>query len=189
MNKLTEFHERDSFLKDDAALNQARSKLVRLAYRFLWNREDAEDVAQEALMIAHRRRDRLRDESKWKSWLYKIVIQRCRDAGRRRRRERRLAAGIRNRAPATPPSASDELEDVQTMLKRLWPLLPPKQQAVLTLRHLEGLSFEEIAEILGVAPSTARVQMKNARESLMKLILQSYPQWAESFMARKTPKE
>ncbi len=165
-----------------------RDRLVRLAYRFVWNRDDAEDVVQDALAIAHERRHELRDASKWLSWIRQIVVQQCRLAGRksvlRRVHRERLAADATSsvRPPCrteltyeAPDPASGELKE---LVRRLIEELPRRQREVIVLRHLEGLSFDQIAELLDISASTARVHAAGARETLRGLILKRYPEWA-----------
>ena len=59
------------------ALPLLRDRLVRLSYRFLWNHEDAEDVAHDSLVTALARIDDLRDSSKWWSWVCRVAVNRC----------------------------------------------------------------------------------------------------------------
>ena len=71
-------------------LRVSRDRLVRLAYRFVWNRDDAEDVVQEALARAHERASTLKEHEKWISWVTRMVIHGCHLQGRRKMR-RKLA--------------------------------------------------------------------------------------------------
>jgi RNA polymerase sigma-70 factor (ECF subfamily) len=64
------------------------------------------------------------------------------------------------------------------ILRRAIDELPPKQRAAITLRHLEGMDYEHIAEILEITPSTARVHVRDARESLRLRMVREHPDWA-----------
>ena len=146
-----------------------RDRLVRLAYRFLWNQDDAEDVVQESLAAAHARQHQLEDAGRWWSWLRRIVIHRCHTAGRGKARWRvhgpRLAE---TRADRAEDSAASEVDagDRRELVRRALPLLPPRQREVIVLRHLEGMSYEHIAELLEISPVTARVHARAGLEAL-----------------------
>ncbi|MCH7873178.1 MAG: RNA polymerase sigma factor [Planctomycetes bacterium] len=156
-----------------------RDRLVRLAYRFLWNRDDAEDAVQEALTVAHQKRSDLRDSSKWWSWVRRIVVQQCHVTGRRsvmlRNHAERLVLENAGLTAEAPDPTSGELKE---LVRRLIDQLPPRQREVVVLRHLEDLPFETIAELLEISTSTARVHAAAGRQRLRELILQRYPEWA-----------
>ncbi len=153
-------------------LERDRSRLVRLAYRFLWNESDAEDVVQDALVQAEREHGGLRDESKWWSWLCRIVVRQCfalrRSEGRRTHRER-LSADVRHRDGA---DADDGLRLSERAELVRWGIaqLPPQQRTAVTLRHLEEMSFERVAAIMEISPVTARLHVRAGRERLRELI-------------------
>ncbi|MCH7885647.1 MAG: hypothetical protein IIC01_10400, partial [Planctomycetes bacterium] len=141
-----------------------RDRLVRLAYRFLWNRDDAEDAVQEALTVAHQKRSALRDSSKWWSWVRRIVVQQCRVSGRRSamRRihaERRASEGVGLTVESPDPTSPAN--------NRYLSILPGNSRCDMALRvtfmqmpegfdHLEGLTMwagtpEEVCEHAGQA--------------------------------------
>ncbi len=154
-----------------------RDRLVRLAYRFLWNVDDAEDVVHDSLTAAHERHCDLRDSEKWWSWVCRIVIRRCHEHGRRKlRRERhdqtfRLAAAQKEGPPHVPLSEGTEI------LRRLVLRLPRRQKEVIVLRHLQGMSYDEIAQVLSISPATARVHAQAGREKLRSLVVARHPDW------------
>jgi len=156
-----------------------RDRLVRLAYRFVWNRDDAEDVVQDALAVSHERRNELRDPSKWWAWTRKIVVQQSRLSGRkssaRRVQRERLAGQDLDRASEPPDAASGELKDI---VRALLQELPQRQREVIVLRHLEELAYEEIAGLLEMSVSTARVHAKCGRQTLRELLVKRHPEWA-----------
>ncbi len=154
-----------------------RDRLVRLAYRFLWNREEAEDAAHDALETAQAHEGTLRDADSWWPWVCRIVVQRCRLRGRQvqrwqqHREPYRVEVDRRSRG-----ASSDDLSEEAEALKQLLPQLPPRQYEVTVLRHLQGMSFEEIGDVLGISPATARVHAKAAREGLRDLVARSITQ-------------
>ena len=150
-------------------------RLVRLAFRFLWDRHEAEDAVQDALFTAHRQADQLREQDKWWGWLCRIVVHRCLRSGRDRRRSIPLSEDLDvadGRRENTQHQASTERKQA---VRLLMAELPRRQREVIVLRHLEGLSFERIGELLGVTQATARVHAMAGRERLRTLMLERHP--------------
>ncbi len=153
---------------------EEREKLVRLAVRFVFQREDAEDVVQDALTLAYRQRETLRDGSRWWGWIRRIVVNLCHEHGRRTRRRRsdveRLAKDALANEPTQSGGSNVTRESAEVIKTLLWEL-PRRQREVVVLRHLEQMNFDEIAELLGISPSTARVHAQAGREALRDLML------------------
>jgi RNA polymerase sigma-70 factor (ECF subfamily) len=150
----------------------ARDRLVRLAFRFVWNRDDAEDVVQESLAAAHGHRETLREPDRWWSWLRRIVIHRCHTAGRRKRTRARHGLRLAASNTAETDAAGEGLgaAELKELVWRALPGLPERQKEVVVLRHLEGMSYEQIGELLEIAPATARVHAKAGLESLRSML-------------------
>lgn len=152
-------------------------RLVRLAYRFLWNHEDAEDVAQDSMLRAMEKAEELREPGKWWSWLCRITVHRCHEHGRSRQRRRKHEDRLTHESRTVQPHDEAGLTERSAALARLLVELPRRQHEVLVLRHVQGMSFDEIADVLGISASTARVHAIAARESLRSSILRSHPAW------------
>ncbi len=169
----------DDVQKPETVSQDARDRLVRLAYRFAWNREDAEDAVQEALVECERHRGQLRDPARWWAWVRRIVVQQCHLLGRRTAARRSLETRLAEYRATQDvvPSASDEGDSLE-MIRMLIADLPDRQREVIVLRHLEGLEVAEIADVLGITESTVRVQTRNGRETLRRLMLERHPDWA-----------
>lgn len=166
-----------------ADFGAVRPRLVRLAFRFLWNRDDAEDVAQEALLIAQQRGDRLRDSSKWWSWLSRILVNRCHEHGRRQQRAVRLDDSLRDRARRCEGGAADStvsgMGTVKDAVRGALGQLARRQHEVIVLRHLHGMTYAEVGEVLGISPATARVHARAGREALRRLLVTQSPELLE----------
>ena len=156
-----------------------RTRLVRLAYRFLWNQADAEDAVHDALLTAGRKADHLREHENWWSWICKIVVNRCFDRGRktgtRKRHEDNYKIHVMQRVAGD--SGRDESQGGLDAIRTALVDLPRRQREVLVLLHLEGMSYDEISRVLEMSPSTARVHARAGREGLRKVMLQKYPDW------------
>lgn len=161
-----------------------RERLVRLAYRFVWNRHDAEEIAHDAVAKSLVHANRLRNAGRWWPWICRIVVHRCREVGRSRRRWKRHANAYRSEvAPSQvsdgAPCGSGASDDRAELLHGLLAELPDRQREVLVLRHLNEMNYDEIGEVLGISPSTARVHAQNGRERLRELLLALHPAWFE----------
>ncbi len=158
----------------------ARDRLVRLAYRFLWNQDDAEDVAQDALAVALERGADLRDDAKWWSWICRIVVHRCHEVGRRQLRWQKhkpmVVAEISRNTPA--PNIENDGRPSEWM-RACIDKLPKRQREVIVLRHFECMTYERIAEVLEIKPATARVHARAGREALRTLLVEQRPQRPE----------
>ena len=150
-----------------ALVEELWAPLVGLARAVLAGDPEAEDVVQDALVVAWRRLPALRDPARFPAWLRRIVVRRCLRYLRRRsaRPNAELSAADAGRARSTGPTtapASEAAIDVA----RLLAALPPRQRAVLYLTAVEGRTDREIAALLGILPPTVRVHRLRATRRL-----------------------
>lgn len=154
-------------------VERLRPRLARLAYRYLWNTHDAEEIVQDAIALAWRevgRQDLLRNRD---AWLYRVTINLCLN------RLRRVQAGplpagevaIAARAEAIPAEADEITQRVRAVIAEL----PERQQTALVLRDIEGLAYEEIAAVLEIRAGAARLCVYRARESVREILLKRWP--------------
>ena len=144
-----------------------------LAYRVargvLRNDADAEDVAQEALLRAYGRFDRLRDPLRFRGWLVRIVfrlaLDRARSAKRRELRETEWARPTRR---AAPPNAEElaASSEFQAHFDRAMEALPEKLRLVLLLAAMEGHTLEEVGAMLGLPVGTVKSWLFVGRKKL-----------------------
>jgi RNA polymerase sigma-70 factor (ECF subfamily) len=153
----------------DRLMIETQERVVGLAWRMLGSREDARDAAQEVYLRVFRHLGRFRSEHDFHGWLYRITINVCRDAARRRRRAPVSDAAIAE--PGEPPEAEEALLGAERWSRLLEALasLPPKERAALVLRDLEGLTSEQVARVLGSRPGTVRGQIASARMKMRSL--------------------
>ncbi len=142
--------------------------MMTLAWHILGNREDAEDVCQEAFLQAFRYLGRFDPEKSLRSWLATIVVRRSFDLMRKRKRFRRfLEVFNRQWWPAKQPGIkAPSLNNFEPMPCLALDGLSSRERAVLTLWALEGYTSEEIAAVLGCRASTARVHLFLARKKI-----------------------
>jgi RNA polymerase sigma-70 factor (ECF subfamily) len=150
-------------------LAECGSLAFRVARGVLRNTTDAEDVAQEALLRAYGRFDRLRDRARFRSWLvritFRLALDRSKSAKRRELRETRWANP--DRTPA-PPNAEEcaIARQFQSRLDQAVNGLPKKHRLVLLLAAIEGHSLEEVAALLDVPLGTVKSRLFFARKHL-----------------------
>jgi RNA polymerase sigma-70 factor (ECF subfamily) len=140
-----------------------------VALRMLGNRAEAEEVAQETFLRAHRALPDFRAEARLGTWLYAIASRLC--LNRLAAPERRLARADDEAVAAAPspePDASATLEraELEAALRQAVAALPEERRIVVILRDFEGLSYEEIAEVLALEPGTVRSRLHRARMDL-----------------------
>ena len=140
---------------------------LRYAWRQLGDREDAEEAVQDAMLRAWRSIGRCREQSRFRAWLLAIVINRCRSYGARRRRRFLLLQRWRegqDTEPAEAPMAGRI--DAEEELGRLLTTLTPALREAFVLRHVEELSYDEMAAVTGVRVSALKMRVKRATEAL-----------------------
>lgn len=150
--------------------HEPRARAV--ARGLLCEREELEDVVQEAILHAYLALDRLRDPERFGSWLCGIAVNLARMRLRRTRPRVSLdERGGGSRLPtatAPPPErALEELEAVRAALA----LLPDGQRQLVFMHYIEGLSCEEIATLLGRSNGAVRVALHRARSRLRRHLL------------------
>jgi len=147
-----------------------RDAYTRFAVRMVGNRDEAEDVLQSAFIRAFRALASCRDPARFGAWLYRIVANECRTfVMRRARRERRIVRDESQfHAAAVDPAvdARETLEDVEYALAQL----DVDQREAFLMKHVEDLSYEEMADITGVGVSALKMRVKRACTRLRELL-------------------
>jgi RNA polymerase sigma-70 factor (ECF subfamily) len=138
-----------------------------LAYRTIGREEDARDVCQETFLRAFRALPGFRGQAKFSSWLYRIALNLCRDWMRRERRAPIVQApddvDLMDLAAATEPSEAIEdlvaRKDMTRVVERAMALLPDDQRTAIVLKEYHGLTFQEIADLMGCPLSTVKTRL------------------------------
>jgi RNA polymerase sigma-70 factor, ECF subfamily len=138
-----------------------------LAYRTIGREEDARDVCQETFLRAFRGLPRFRGQAKFSSWLYRIALNLCRDWIRRERRTPVVQPPedmdlIEMAAAAEPSESIEDLvarKDLSRLVEQAMTLLPEEQRTAIVLKEYHGLTFQEIAELVGCPLSTVKTRL------------------------------
>ena len=147
--------------------------IVNLAYRMVGDRTEAEDLAQETFVAAFKALPRFRAESKFSTWLYRIAANKCKDWLRAKRPGQGIhdvdvdevledGVVVEERTPERLLSQ----QQVAERLDRAIQTLPPLYREAFVLKHVEGLSYEEMQEILGVNGDTLKMRVYKGRLQL-----------------------
>jgi RNA polymerase sigma-70 factor (ECF subfamily) len=149
-----------------------QDRLFTIAVRVLGNRSDAEEAAQDAFVRAYRAlagypAERIR-ELRLRPWLTTIVLNVCRNRTRVRRVATTELAFEPASEPATDPFATRHARDVWAGLLSG---LPPAQRMAIVLRHVDGLSYTEMAEVLGRPEGTLKAQVHRGLAALQTAFL------------------
>jgi len=159
-----------------AVLFERHERMVlRTALRLLGRLDLAQDAAQEAFLRLHRHLARFDESRELGPWLYRVVVNVCRDAARRGRGARLVA--LEDAAALASPSegagAREEslLRDEQRRLVQAALLtLPAREREAIVLRDIEGLTSDEVARILGSSAGTVRSQVAAARLKIKRYV-------------------
>lgn len=140
-----------------------RERVLNLAFSLLGSRADAEDAAQEAFVRAYESLGHFRGESQFGTWLYRIAVNVC--LARLRRCKYLQAEDAWGEEVEAKPDAQNLAQSVEARAQVQAALgsLSPILRAVLILREMQGLSYQEIALILGVPIGTVRSRLSEAR--------------------------
>jgi RNA polymerase sigma-70 factor (ECF subfamily) len=148
--------------RSDGDWSRLRDRLVAFAVKLAWNRQDAEDVAQEAFRLALSSR-RLPHE-RFEAWMFRTVANLCLNL-RRRGRPERLEEWVELSGAETPhaaPQRAEQLDRLRTAIAGL----PELQRVALVLRTMEQMSYLDIAEVMALSVSAVRTHVHLARRRL-----------------------
>lgn len=143
---------------------------LRFAARMLGDRSEAEDVAQETFLRAFKALESYDERLSFRTWLFSILINRCRTMmSQRMRRERRVVFDNDALERSSVEAAQSSME-LREELNHAIAALSPEQREAFLLRHVEELSYEEIMSVTGAGMSALKMRVKRACERLQQLL-------------------
>jgi RNA polymerase sigma-70 factor (ECF subfamily) len=146
-----------------------------LAFRMLGDEEQAKDVVQEMMITIWQKLNSIKSAEAYRTWVYRIVLNRCYDELRKRKRSPELTADDKT-WKIISDTVSDgeerklENEEIAAVIGILTKRLSPGQKAVFILADLEGLTHDEIAAATGMRKSVIKSNLHYARENISKMI-------------------
>ena len=141
-----------------AEIETCSDMMYRVAWSILRNDADVQDALQDAALKAWEKRDKLRDEEFFRTWITRILINACYDTQRKRRRIVSM--------DEIPESTVSNAPDPELALALQ--ALPEKLRLPLVLCYSEGMSYEEAADVLRIPITTLRGRLRRGKEELRK---------------------
>jgi RNA polymerase sigma-70 factor (ECF subfamily) len=152
----------------EARIAESSTLAFRVAYSVLRNREDAEEVAQEAFAKAYRNFSKLRDRGRFRAWLVRITWRLAID---KQRASKRRTVREQIHVEASEKDLCVDTTVTQELTKRVWQAidgLPEKLRSVTILAGIEEYNTREVAELLGLPEGTVKSRLYEARQRLRK---------------------
>jgi len=151
----------------------------------LQHREDAEDITQEVFIKIYHSVKNFRKEAKLNTWIYRIATSACLDLLRSRKRKKRFALvfnlfseqdspEIADHSPFSHPGVVLENKERAEVLFNAMSSLPENQRIAFTLNKVEGLSYQEISEIMNISIPSVESLMHRAKSKLRNLLADYY---------------
>ena len=171
-----------------------RQRLYGVGYGMLRNHADAEEIAQDALLRAHRGLAQFRGDSSLATWLHRIAANLARNRywhGFRRRQHATISldCALYEGAPenvsdlvatsAAGPAQEAETAEFSALVDRCMPQLGEKPLEILTLLNTSGHSYQEIAELLGITLGTVKSRIARARKRLHRFLVEACVEFEE----------
>jgi RNA polymerase sigma-70 factor (ECF subfamily) len=157
-------------------IERYKGKVFSLAYGFTRDRTAADDLAQEVFIKAYFSLPRFKAKSEFGTWLYRISVNHAKDY-LRKNRSRLRDVSLDDIGEQRLAAADKSQEDIQSeeerraLVLRVLERLPEKYRTILTLRDIEGMSYEDISRILGLSPGTVDSRLHRARQKLRQRLI------------------
>ena len=159
---------RGNRLAFEELVNRYKKSVYYLTYRMVHDYEDAADLSQETFLKAYQGLRKFKRRSSFHTWLYRITINLC--INHLRRKESRRYVGLEKVQTVKNPDVLEklELEELQNRVNGAVNSLPEKQRAAFVLHKYEGLSYQEIAEVMQRSLSSVESLIHRAKLNLQR---------------------
>jgi len=158
-----------------------RGRAYAIAFRILGSSSDAMDVVQESFALVFRKLHGFRGGSLFSTWLFRIVVN-CSIDYRRRSKLRMVAAATilgteaEEAADASPSPADSAVQrELGDQVQQAMAMLSPKLRAILALRYLEDMAYDELAATLGLSIGTVKSRLSRAHLALEQVVRTHFP--------------
>jgi RNA polymerase sigma-70 factor, ECF subfamily len=146
-----------------------------VAFRMLGDEAQAKDIVQETMITIWQKLKKIKTPEGYKVWMYRIVVNKCYDALRKKKRNPEFIADdktweILGNKISEGPSAALENGETTKIIAILTDKLSTKQKAVFILSELEGMSNDEVSGITGISKSSVKANLYHARKSISEMI-------------------
>jgi RNA polymerase sigma-70 factor, ECF subfamily len=172
---------------DDSAFTALVTRYHPVVFRwsltFAWDPDEAEDIAQEVFVRAHRQLSQYRSDGSLEAWLYAITRRAASQRRRTHNRRKRLALSPAARPVrdvyTTDPGGRVDRERAANVILELFSELPQRQREIFDLIDLQGLSPAEAAVRTGMKPVSVRANLFKARSAIRAKLLATHPSYGE----------
>ena len=146
-----------------------------LAFRMLSDEDLAKDVVQETMVTIWQKLKSIKSAEVYKTWIYRIVINKCYDQLRQRKRNREYVADektwqILSGKISQMPSSQLENDETTRIIGMLTDKLSPKQKAIFILSEINELTSDEISEVTCISKTVIKANLYHARKSISGMI-------------------
>ncbi len=174
-------------LKDSAAFEELvrkyQQRVYNLALRMTGNEEDAFDLSQEAFIKAWRGLETFQFDAQFSTWLYRLTSNACLDFLRSQKRHKTVSLTYEDDEgeetqidvidPAPDPEQAALASEDRELLRCALDALDDESREIITLRVIDDLRYDQIAEVLGIKEGTVKSRLSRAREKLKKKLIQN----------------
>lgn len=165
-------------------ISDYRSLVFNVSYRFSDNAEDAADMSQEIFIKLFRNINSFRFQSKLSTWIYKIATNTCLDIVKKKRRDvaafslnsdmededgKSFSSEIADNSPT--PDVVAERNEMKNAVNRAISMLPDDYRIAIILRDIQGLSYDDIADIVDCSVGTVKSRISRGRKNLREILL------------------
>lgn len=147
-------------------VSRHQNSVFGLAVGMTRNREDAADMAQEAFIKAYNKLEQYNPQYAFRSWILRICANQTKNLFRKRMRRRGAEESHLTEEAIVKDTVSPDFQILEEALARL----APKFGVPLRLKHMEGLAYGEISEIMGIGTSAAKMRVARARKQLAEIL-------------------
>ena len=146
-----------------------------VAFRMLGDEDQAKDVVQETMITIWQKLKKIKSAEVYKTWIYRIVVNKCYDQLRKRKRNPEFIADeqtwtLISNSISEGPSADLENKEIAQLISLLTNKLSVKQKAVFILSDIEEMSSDEISEITGMSGTVIKANLHYARKNISEMV-------------------
>ncbi len=169
----------------EALMEKHMGIIYNIALRMTANKDDAEDMTQEIMIKIFRSLGSFKGNSKFSTWIYRVAVNTCLDELKKKKNKKHLSLDaeisgddgenqieIKDDSPS--PEKLAEQNELRDMVAAAVKLLSDEHRAVIVLRDIRGMSYSEIAGILGCSDGTVKSRISRARAQLKMILEKEY---------------
>ncbi len=180
---IEEFQKNNTIEAYEILVKRFKDPLMNYVYRFVGNKDVSSDIVQDTMIKFYLNKDSYKSFAKFSTWIYTIAGNLARNELKRRKRRKIFSLNnnndddqtiqIEDKSFLSPDRATDSAISAEIIQKALQKVKPVYREVVV-LRDIQGLSYEEIAEVTGLSIGTVKSRINRGRKQLQKLLKDIY---------------